>query len=48
MVVRERWLPELDPGIGLYVDALHGADVEMFESREGGGPRDDPLRWRAE
>jgi hypothetical protein len=33
---RERWLPELDPGIAPYVDVLRAAGVETFESCEGG------------
>jgi len=33
---RTRWLPELDPGIAPYVDALRAEGVETFESCEGG------------
>jgi hypothetical protein len=33
---RVRWLPELDPGIAPYVDALRAEGVETFESCEGG------------
>jgi hypothetical protein len=33
---RTRWLPELDPGIGPYVDVLRAAGIETFESCEGG------------
>jgi len=33
---RARCLPELDPGIAPYVDALREAGVETFESCEGG------------
>ncbi len=33
---RARWLPELDPGIGPYVDVLRAAGVETFESCQGG------------
>jgi hypothetical protein len=33
---RERWLPELDPGIAPYVDALREAGIETFESCDGG------------
>jgi len=29
---RARWLPELDPGIAPFVDALHEAGIETFES----------------
>lgn len=33
---RARWLPELDPGVAPYVDALRAEGVETFESCEGG------------
>jgi hypothetical protein len=33
---RKRWLPRLDIGISPYVDALRAADIETFESCEGG------------
>jgi hypothetical protein len=33
---RARWLPELDPGIAPYVDALRGEGIETFESCDGG------------
>jgi len=36
---RARMLPELDPGVAPYVDALREAGVETFESCEGGRER---------
>ena len=33
---RARWLPELDPGIAPYVDALRAEGIETFESCDGG------------
>jgi hypothetical protein len=33
---RTRWLPELDPGVAPYVDALRSEGIETFESCDGG------------